>query len=159
MAPSPAPWAVLGDAVWCLGLGCALGFWRDAMRLALGEGALRRFVRDVALFAAAAVLVCGFAAGAGESGLARWYMSAAVFAGALAWRGAVQPAAHRCAAIAAKLLLAPLHFAHRRVMQPVQCCLHAAFVCRTRPKKAKKAGKTKKSAEKQLQKPSTILYN
>ena len=24
MAPAPAPWAVLGDALWCLGLGCLL---------------------------------------------------------------------------------------------------------------------------------------
>jgi len=41
MAPSPAPWAVLGDVLWCLGLGCLLAGVRDAVRLALGEGALR----------------------------------------------------------------------------------------------------------------------
>ena len=77
MAPSPAPWAVLGDVLWCLGLGCLLGAARDAVRLALGEGPVRCFFRDIAVFAAAAVLVCGFAAGASAGGLARWYMSAA----------------------------------------------------------------------------------
>lgn len=81
MAPSPAPWAVLGDVLWCLGLGCLLGAARDAVRLALGEGPVRCFFRDIALFAAAAVLVCGFAAGASAGGLARWYMSAAVLLG------------------------------------------------------------------------------
>ena len=78
MAPAPAPWAVLGDALWCLGLGCLLAAARDALRLALGEGKLRCFLRDAAFFAAAAVLICGFAAGTSAGGLARWYMSAAV---------------------------------------------------------------------------------
>ena len=55
MAPSPAPWAVLGDVLWCLGLGCLLGAARDAVRLALGEGPVRCFFRDIAVFAAAAV--------------------------------------------------------------------------------------------------------
>lgn len=91
MAPSPAPWAVLGDVLWCLGLGCLLGAARDAVRLALGEGPVRCFFRDIAVFAAAAVLVCGFAAGASAGGLARWYMSAAVLLGAVSWRWAVQP--------------------------------------------------------------------
>ena len=77
MAPAPAPWAVLGDALWCLGLGCLLAAARDALRLALGEGKLRCFLRDAAFFAAAAVLICGFAAGTSAGGLARWYMSSA----------------------------------------------------------------------------------
>lgn len=89
MAPSPAPWAVLGDVLWCLGLGCLLGAARDAVRLALGEGPVRCFFRDIAVSAAAAVLVCGFAAGASAGGLARWYMSAAVLLGAVSWRWAV----------------------------------------------------------------------
>ena len=37
MAPAPAPWAVLGDALWCLGLGCLLAAARDALRLALKD--------------------------------------------------------------------------------------------------------------------------
>lgn len=74
MAPAPAAWAVLSDALWCLGLGCLLAAGRDTVRLALGEGPVRCFFCDVAAFAAAAVLVCGFAAGASAGGLARWYM-------------------------------------------------------------------------------------
>ena len=106
MAPSPAPWAVLGDVLWCLGLGCLLAGVRDAVRLALGEGALRCFFRDIAAFAAAAVLVCGFAAGASAGGLARWYMSAALLLGAVCWHWTVQPAVHRCAAAAALSVMA-----------------------------------------------------
>ena len=76
---------MLGDVLWCLGLGCLLAGARDAVRLALGEGALRCFFRDIAAFAAAAVLVCGFAAGASAGGLARWYMSAALLLGVACW--------------------------------------------------------------------------
>ena len=107
MAPSPAPWAVLGDVLWCLGLGCLLAGVRDAVRIALGEGALRCFFRDIAAFAAAAVLVCGFAAGASAGGLARWYMSAALLLGAVCWHWTVQPAVHRAASMLAVLLLGP----------------------------------------------------
>ena len=119
MAPAPAPWAVLGDALWCLGLGCLLAAVRDALRLALGEGKLRCFLRDAAFFAAAAVLICGFAAGTSAGGLARWYMSAAVLLGALCWHWAVQPAVHRAASMLAVLLLGPLHAAHKMLLQPL----------------------------------------
>ena len=152
MAPSPAPWAVLGDVLWCLGLGCLLAGVRDAVRLALGEGALR-------CFAAAAVLVCGFAAGASAGGLARWYMSAALLLGAVCWHWTVQPAVHRCAAAAAACLLAPLHAVEKTAVKPLKKRLAAARSCRRERKKAKKSEKKQKSAEKQLQKPSTILYN
>ena len=149
MAPSPAPWAVLGDVLWCLGLGCLLAGARDAVRLAL----------DIAAFAAAAVLVCGFAAGASAGGLARWYMSAALLLGAVCWHWTVQPAVHRCAAAAAVCLLAPLHAVEKTAVKPLKKRLAAARSCRRERKKAKKSEKKQKSAEKQLQKPSTILYN
>ena len=159
MAPSPAPWAVLGDVLWCLGLGCLLAGARDAVRLALGEGALRCFFRDIAAFAAAAVLVCGFAAGASAGGLARWYMSAALLLGAVCWHWTVQPAVHRCATAAAACLLAPLHAVEKSAVRPLKKRLAAARSRRKERKKAKKSEKKQKSAEKQLQKPSTILYN
>ena len=156
---TPAPWAVLGDVLWCLGLGCLLGAARDAVRLALGEGPVRCFFRDIAVFAAAAVLVCGFAAGASAGGLARWYMSAAVLLGAVSWRWAVQPAVHRAAAALAALACRPLRLVHKMLVRPAQMRLQAAQsrlrVCR----KAKKSAKIKKSAEKRLQKPSKVLYN
>lgn len=159
MAPSPAPWAVLGDVLWCLGLGCLLGAARDAVRLALGEGPVRCFFRDIALFAAAAVLVCGFAAGASAGGLARWYMSAAVLLGAVSWRWAVQPAVHRAAAALAELACRPLRLVHKMLVRPAQMRLQAAQSRRRACRKAKKSAIIKKSAEKRLQKPSKVLYN
>lgn len=159
MAPSPAPWAVLGDVLWCLGLGCLLGAARDAVRLALGEGPVRCFFRDIAVFATAAVLVCGFAAGASAGGLARWYMSAAVLLGAASWQWAVQPAVHRAAAALAELACRPLRLVHKMLVRPAQMRLQAAQSRRRACRKAKKSAKIKKSAEKRLQKPSKVLYN
>lgn len=148
MAPAPAPWAVLGDALWCLGLGCLLAAARDALRLALGEGKLRCFLRDAAFFAAAAVLICGFAAGTSAGGLARWYMSAAVLLGALCWHWAVQPAVHRAASMLAVLLLGPLHAAHKMLLQPLQDRAAQARTVRKSRKTAKKSRKTQNSAAK-----------
>ena len=85
MAASPALTAILGDVLWCLGLGCLLGACRDLTGLLLGEGPVRCFVWDVAAFAAAAVLLYGFCAGVSASGVARWYMAGAMLVGALAW--------------------------------------------------------------------------
>ena len=159
MAPAPTPWAVLGDVLWCLGIGCLLGLARDAVRLALGEGAIRCFLRDIAAFAAAAVLVCGFAAGASAGGLTRWYMSAAVLAGAVCWRWSVQHAAHRAAFLAAQALLAPLRWLHKRAVQPLKNHVSAALHRRCARFARKKSKKSQKSAEKRLQKPSKVLYN
>ena len=71
MAAAP-PAAAAGDLLYCLGLGLALGAVRDVCGLVLGRGRLRDFFCDVAAFACAAVLVCGFAAGASASGVPRW---------------------------------------------------------------------------------------
>ena len=112
-----------------------------------------------AVFAAAAVLVCGFAAGASAGGLARWYMSAAVLLGAVSWRWAVQPAVHRAAAALAELACRPLRLVHKMLVRPAQMRLQAAQSRRRACRKAKKSAKIKKSAEKRLQKPSKVLYN
>lgn len=141
------------------GAGVPAAAVRDALRLALGEGKLRCFLRDAAFFAAAAVLICGFAAGTSAGGLARWYMSAAVLLGALCWHWAVQPAVHRAASMLAVLLLGPLHAAHKMLLQPLQDRAAQARTVRKSRKTAKKSRKTQNSAEKQLQKPSIILYN
>jgi hypothetical protein len=111
------------------------------------------------VFAAAAVLVCGFAAGASAGGLARWYMSAAVLLGAASWRWAVQPAVHRAAATLAELACRPLRLVHKMLVRPAQMRLQAAQSRRRACRKAKKSVKIKKSAEKRLQKPSKVLYN
>ena len=57
MAAAPAAWAVASDILWCLGLGCLLGAARDLLDLMPGGGAVRCFLWDIAVFAAAAVLV------------------------------------------------------------------------------------------------------
>ena len=93
MAAAP-PAAAAGDLLYCLGLGLALGAVRDVCGLVLGRGRLRDFFCDVAAFACAAVLLCGFAAGASASGVPRWYMALGLLAGALAWRQAVSGALH-----------------------------------------------------------------
>lgn len=159
MAPAPTVWAVAGDTLWCLGLGCLLAALRDGTRLLLGEGALRCFARDIAAFAAAAVLVCGFAAGVSAGGLARWYMAAAMLLGALCWHWAVQPAVHRVVGAVLAAAAAPLHLAYRRLLDPARQRRQAYRAQRKARRKAKKSNKTEKTAEKQLQKPSNIYYN
>lgn len=86
-------------------------------------------------------------------------MSAAVLLGVLCWHWAVQPAVHRAASMLAVLLLGPLHAAHKMLLQPLQDRAAQARTVRKSRKTAKKSRKTQKSAEKQLQKPSIILYN
>ncbi len=86
-------------------------------------------------------------------------MSAALLLGAVCWHWTVQPAVHRCAAAAAACLLAPLHAVEKTAVKPIKKRLAAARSRRRERKKAKKSEKKQKSAEKQLQKPSTILYN
>ena len=161
MAPSPAPWAVLGDVLWCLGLGCLLGAARDAVRLALGEGPVRCFFRDIAVFAAAAVLVCGLPPGQRGPVLARrGIMSAAVLLGAVSW--AVGGAGLPCTARRQRWRswrCRPLRLVHKMLVRPAQMRLQAARSRRRACRKAKKSAKIKKSAEKRLQKPSKVLYN
>lgn len=159
MAPSPAPWAVLGDVLWCLGLGCLLGAARDAVRAGTRGGAGAVLFPDIAVFAAAAVLVCGFAAGPARAVWPAGYMSAAVLLGAVSWRWAVQPAVHRAAAALAELACRPLRLVHKMLVRPAQMRLQAAQSRRRACRKAKKSAKIKKSAEKRLQKPSKVLYN
>ena len=124
-----------------------------------GSGTLVYALNHPEKFAAAAVLVCGFAAGASAGGLARWYMSAAVLLGAASWQWAVQPAVHRAAAALAELACRPLRLVHKMLVRPAQMRLQAAQSRRRACRKAKKSAKIKKSAEKRLQKPSKVLYN
>lgn len=158
MAPAPAPWAVLGDALWCLGLGCLLAAARDALRLALGEGKLRCFLRDAAFFCrsgGAHLWLCGRTS---AGGLARWYMSAAVLLGALCWHGRAArrtPGGVNAGGAAAR----PAARSHQNALQPLQDRAAQARTVRKSRKTAKKSQKTQNSAEKQLQKPSIILYN
>ena len=159
MAAAPAAAAVLSYLLWCLGLGCLLGMARQILGLVLGEGPVRCFCWDVLTFAAAAVLVCGFAAGVSASGLARWYMAAGVLAGVLAWYATIGPALSRLLHGLFRLLLWPLRMLEQRCLGP----LRRAATRRLRKKRPclvqKKAGKKPKNGKNQLQKPSKILYN
>lgn len=159
MAAAPAAAAVLADVLWCLGLGCLLGAGRDILGLVLGNGPVRCFCWDLLAFAAAAVLVCGFSAGVSASGLARWYMAAALLAGALAWRRAMEPALHRALGVLGHLLLWPLRMAWRWGLLPWKRRIRAAAARAGAQRTRKKMKKTEKNGKKQLQKPSKVLYN
>ena len=97
MTAAPALAAVAEDFLYCLGLGLLLAALRDASGLIFGNGRVLGFVWDVAAFLAAAVALCGFAAGASAAGLTRWYMAAGLVLGALSWHGAVSGALHAAA--------------------------------------------------------------
>ena len=154
MAAAPAAWAVASDILWCLGLGCLLGAARDLLDLVPGGGAVRCFLGDIAVFAAAAVLVCGFAAGVSSSGVARWYMAAGTLGGALAWYGALRGGLHRAARLAGKALRWPFWAAWRALCRLCKRCAVAL-----RCPRHKKVAKTAKNQKKQLQTLPKIVYN
>lgn len=153
MAAAP-PAAAAGDLLYCLGLGLALGAVRDVCGLVLGRGRLRDFFCDVAAFACAAVLVCGFAAGASASGVPRWYMALGLLAGALAWRQAVSGALHRAARALGRAAARPL----RRAANRLHTAAARRFAAR-RGKKAEKKTKRERNPKKMLQKDRRVLYN
>ena len=148
MAAAPAAWAVASDILWCLGLGCLLGAARDLLDLMPGGGAVRCFLWDIAVFAAAAMLVCGFAAGVSSSGVARWYMAAGTLGGALAWYGALRGGLHRAAGLAGKALRWPFLAVGRALCRLCKRCAAALRGCRPLcgQKKVTKRQKTKKSS-------------
>lgn len=161
MTAAPALWAVGQDVVWCLGLGLLLAAGRDFLGLLAGNGRVLSFVWDVLAFAAASVLLCGFTASASAGGVARWYMAAALGAGALSWHWAVSGLLHRLAETVTGALAA----AAVRM-----CCLVSAPFARlwyrhAVKKQEKKAIKAKNTPEKvtkrkkRLQKQRKILYN
>lgn len=159
MAAAPAAAAVLGDLLWCLGLGCLLGAGREALGLLFGEGRVRCFCWDVLSFAAAAFLVCGFSAGVSASGMARWYMTAGVLAGVLAWNSTVGPAVRRFFRGVLRFLLWPARVLEQRCFAPMRRRTVGMLERHKKQHTQKKAGKKAKNGKKQLQKPSKILYN
>ena len=147
MAAAP-PAAAAGDLLYCLGLGLALGAVRDVCGLVLGRGRLRDFFCDVAAFACAAVLVCGFAAGASASGVPRWYMALGLLAGALAWRQAVSGALHRAARALGRAAARPL----RRAAKPPARGRCAPVLPPGAAKKAEKKTKRERNPKKNVAK-------
>lgn len=150
MNAAPALAAALRDVVACLGIGLLLAAARDALGLLLGNGRVRCFAWDLAAFAGAAVLLCGFVAGASSSGVMRWYMAAGLGAGALGWQWAVSGLLHRLAGGVRRAAVWPL----RR--------LRRTLAVRLPGPGGKKAGKKSKNVTKQkkmLQTDREILYN
>lgn len=158
MTAAPAAWAVASDILWCLGLGCLLGAVRDLADFVPGGGPVRCFLWDVAAFAAAAVLVCGFAAGVSSSGVARWYMAAGTLGGALAWYGAVRKGLHRALGMVGGALMWPFRAVWRALCRlGMQCAVR--FHRSWPPGRPQKVTKKIKKPKKQLQSPSKIVYN
>ena len=158
MTASASVCAVLGDVIWCLGIGCLLGAGRDGLSLALGRGKLRDFAGDMLAFAAAAVLAAGFSAGSSATGSTRWYMSLAVLLGAVCWYIAAVPVVHSVGGILARLTLQPLQLLHRLLFAPIsaEIKLQQQKIFHFLSKKCRKPQKTGK---KQLQNSTKILYN
>lgn len=161
MTAAPALWAVGQDVVWCLGLGLLLAAGRDFLGLLAGNGRVLSFVWDVLAFAAASVLLCGFTASASAGGVARWYMAAALGAGALSWHWAVSGLLHRLAetvtgALAAAAVrmrcLVSAPFAHLWYRHAVKKQEKKAIKAKNTPEKVTKR-------KKRLQKQRKILYN
>ena len=159
MTPSPPLAAIVGDVLWCLGLGLALGAVRDVAGMALGNGRLRCFLWDLLCFAGAAVLVCGFAAAVSASGQVRWYMAAGMALGALAWVWAVSGAVHRLAHFALRGLTLPLRVFSCRVAAPLRAAREKRKKSRLEKNIAHKPAKKGKNPKKELQKPKRVLYN
>ena len=113
--------------------------------LLLGEGRVRCLCWDVLTFAVAAVLVCGFSAGVSAAGVARWYMTAGMLAGAIAWHSTVRPIVHHIVSLLLRLFLRPLYFLEKYYLEPLRCRMHHRHVCHVE-KKAEKSPKTEKSS-------------
>ncbi|MGN0983943.1 MAG: hypothetical protein ACI4OI_03795 [Gemmiger sp.] len=145
---------MLGDVLWCLGLGLGLAAARDLIGLVIGNGRFLGFLWDLLVFAAAAVLVCGFAAGVSASGVARWYMAAGTLAGAVGWYWAVSAVLHSAAETAVRVIAWPFRLVGSRVVRPF-----SLKIDRLLHKIVQKLRKKPKDEKKMLQKPSKILYN
>ena len=154
MVAAPVWTAVAGDLLCCLGLGLLLAAVRQAAGLALGGGPVLTAVWDAAAFAAAAVLLCGVAAGASSSGVVRWYMAAGMLAGALGWRFSAAGIIRRFVWGAVSAAAWPFAVLSRLVLEPIRARM--GQILRTFPRKVRKKPKNSK---KRLQKPSRVLYN
>lgn len=154
MVAAPVLSALAGDVLCCLGLGLLLAALRQAVGLALGGGPLLTALWDLLSFAAAAVLLCGFAAGASSSGVVRWYMAAGMLAGALGWRFSAAEAVRRSVWRLVAAAAWPFASVSRHVTAPL-----AARFRQTAGNRAEKLRKKTKNSKKQLQNPTRILYN
>lgn len=107
--------------LWCLGLGLLLAGIRSLAGLLLGESRLICAALDLLAFVAAAVAVCGFAAGLSASGVVRWYMPAAMALGAFGWQQAVFPVLQHLCTNCVHIAVLPLCW-----MENIVCCCRSS---------------------------------
>lgn len=159
MTASPPLWAVWTDVLWCLGIGFCIAWGRDVLGLLLGESRPVQLLLDLIGFAAAAVAVCGFAAQASASGAARWYMAAAMAAGALGWQKTISPVLHGATAQILRLMVLPFRLIEHKILRPAgKRLIHTVHAAKKRHLRRKWLKKRKKQ-KKMLQNPKRILYN
>lgn len=145
--------------LWCLGLGLLLAGIRSLAGLLLGESRLICAALDLLAFVAAAVAVCGFAAGLSASGVVRWYMPAAMALGAFGWQQAVFPVLQHLCTNCVHIAVLPLCWMENIVLLPIICRIRTAAVSLLQRKFAGKRQKKQKKSKLSLQKRRRVLYN
>ena len=126
-----------------------------AGQAALGGTKAARFVLDVAGFALAAVLLCGFSATRSAAGALRWYMLLALAAGLWAGWLTLGPAVLYAARLARWAAALPFRLTLRLAVLPAGARL-GGFA---RDKWRKIRSRSRKRRKKRLQKNAGLLYN
>lgn len=158
VAQAALPLAV-ADALCCVGLGVLLAALYDVARFFLGDAKPVCFVLDCIAALAAAVLLCGFAAGRSYSGVARWYMAAGLVAGLAAYFTTLAPVGRALQKLLKWLLTRPFALLQLLVLWPL-CRTLGSQLHRLREKISHKIGNLcKKQQQKRLQKQCEVLYN
>ncbi len=149
----------MADALCCVGLGFLLAALYDLARILLGGAKPVCFVLDLAAFALAGLLLCGFAACRSYSGVVRWYMAAGLAGGLAGYFWGIAPATRAADRTIKWLLTRPFALAHVLVLRPLAGLLagaargaYAGFV-------QKKNARRKLKRTKQLQNQGRVLYN
>ena len=159
MTASPTLWSVWTDVLWCMGIGLAVALMRDWAGVIFGASRPVQVVLDLAAFASAAILICGFAAGASSIGTVRWYMAVAAVLGAMGWRYTGSQFLHHAVKKILALLVWPFRLFRRWVTDPLARYIHPIHAVQKSKKTAQKRQKQQKKKKKILQKPGRILYN
>lgn len=139
----------------CLALGVLLAGMLLAGQAALGGTKIARFVLDVAGFALAAVLLCGFSATRSAAGALRWYMLPALAAGLWAGWLTLGPTVLYAARLARWAAALPFRLTLRLAVLPAGARL-GGFA---RDKWRKIRSRSRKRRKKRLQKNAGLLYN
>lgn len=139
----------------CLALGVLLAGVLLAGRAALGGSKAACFVVDVAGFALAAVLLCGFAASRSAAGAVRWYMLPALAAGAWAGWLTLGPTVLYAARLARWAAALPFALLADRAVCPAVGRLGGLIRGQWRKIRAQ----SRKRRKKRLQKNAGLLYN